>query len=85
MPEAWLQKKKVFFDDKFIIKAPPLTAIITPDVINEIAADPEAQKVLIPLLPKDQQTPEGLLENLRSAQFLQGLNALTAVFLFQWN
>jgi len=85
LPEAWLQKKKVFFDDKFIIKAPPLTAIITPDVINEIAADPEAQKVLIPLLPKDQQTPEGLLENLRSAQFLQGLNALTAVFLFQWN
>ena len=56
-----------------------MTAIITPESINEIASDPECQKVLIPLLPKEQQNAEGLLENLRSPQFLQGLNALTVV------
>ena len=56
-----------------------LSEIITPEVINEVAKDPEFQAALIPLLPSEQQTPEGLLENLRSAQFLQGLNALTAV------
>lgn len=62
-----------------LIVAPPLTDIITPDVVNEISVDPEFQAALIPLLPEGQQTPEGLLENLRSAQFLQGLNALTSV------
>eukprot|EP00831_Metopus_contortus_P078650 TRINITY_DN7652_c0_g1_i4.p1 TRINITY_DN7652_c0_g1~~TRINITY_DN7652_c0_g1_i4.p1 ORF type:complete len:129 (-),score=26.00 TRINITY_DN7652_c0_g1_i4:178-564(-) len=35
-------------------------------------------KDLIPFLPPEQQTTEGLIENLRSAQFLQGLNSLTA-------
>ena len=48
-------------------------------MITEVAKDPEFQAALIPHLPKEQQTPEGLLENLRSAQFLQGLHALTAV------
>lgn len=56
-----------------------MTEIITPEIINEVAQDPDVQAALIPLLPKEQQTPEGLLDNLRSAQFLQGLNVLTAV------
>ena len=55
-----------------------MSSIITPEVISEVAKDPECQAALIPHLPKDQQTPEGLLENLRSAQFLQALHSLTA-------
>lgn len=56
-----------------------MAEIITPEVINEIIQDSDFQTALIPLLPAGQQTPEGLVDNLRSAQFLQGLNALTSV------
>ena len=43
---------------------------------STVAEDPEYRDALIPLLPDDQQTPEGLRENLKSPQFLQALETL---------
>jgi hypothetical protein len=47
-------------------------AIINSGILNK----PEVQQRLMELLPESQRTPEGLLQNIRSPQFQQSVNAL---------
>ncbi len=57
-------------------ESPLLSEVLNSKFTDTVAEDPEYREALIPLLPDDQQTPEGLRENLKSPQFLQALETL---------